>query len=185
MNKNIVSRDWNAGKIQTNGFIMLELMIAVLLTSIILTVFLTASAQMFRSYYLQAVYEELYHQGSSIDETLYVGLRFARDVTVTNNTVRFTSPTGLATGFTVQNGILFRILEDNTRQPLTGNSGMGQWQDVYIVSSQQTPFFSLQGQTVQVALLLRHRKSNQEWPCFISVVPLTAQYEKGAKNDAE
>lgn len=164
---------------------MLELILAVLLISVILTAFLTASAQLFRSYYLQAVYEELYHQGSSIDETLYVGLRFARDIAVTNNTVRFTSPAGLATGFTVQNGILFRILEDNTRQPLTGNSGMGQWQDIYIVSSQRTPFFSSQGQTIRVALLLRHRKSNQEWPCFISVVPLTAQYGKGAKNDAE
>jgi hypothetical protein len=163
---------------RVNGYLLMELLVAVTVAAILLPAFLTVAAQAFQHYHRLSAWESLALQGHSVDESLYVELRFAHDVVVMDGTVRFTSATGLAAGYTVQNGILYRILDDNTRQPLTGNSGWGRAQDIRVFPYGGKPYFSVADGLIRVNLLLQHMQSGRQWPCVITVAPLPQGWEE-------
>ncbi len=164
---------WPAGR-SHNGFMLTSLIIAVVLALGILLAILPVVGQSAQYYRYGRIHEELQRQGTVIDEALYLELRYARNITAQGNEIRFTSATGRDAGFCVYGGVLYRMLDDGTRQPLSGTS---KYEAPYkstlkVAPYGDQPFFSRDGTCVQAALLLYEEHSQYQWLCLVEVVPL-------------
>lgn len=161
----------------SNGFVMTEVLAVLCIAVILLAAFLPVlvqSAQRFRS---GEAWEELSRQGMIMDETVYGVLRFSSNTVVSETMITCRDEQNMKTGFRIKNSRVYRILSNGSEQPLTGSQNTISIEDrISVKPYENRPYFSVNGQTIQVAIILYDRSSRQEWPCIMKVVPLSAEW---------
>lgn len=173
MEKYLHSKDCPVRLIR-NGYMLTSLIIATVLALGILLSILPAVAQSVQYYRYGHIHEALQRQGCLIDEALFLELRYAKNIAAQGNEIRFTSASGRDAGFCVYGGILYRILEDGTRQPLSGTGQqVSSGRNVLKVAPYgDLPFFSTDGKQVRAALVLYEEHSRYTWTSLVEVIPL-------------
>ena len=134
-----------------NGWILLDVLLALSLSALTLTVLLPLAGQTAR-----------------LDWRCQIG----RDVEVRPQEVRFRTAKGAVKGFAVRHQGLYVRLSDGNYQPLTGGGSTVQGRALVIQPLDGRPFFSRTGQAVQVAFLLKERRSGLSRPVQFAVCPL-------------
>ncbi len=163
---------------QSNGFILVEAVLVFAFIGMIAASYGPLAVQTVRSCYIGERWEELSRQGMVLDETLYETLRFCQDVTVTDTSIRCRDEQGVQTGFRVKNGRVYRMMSNNSEQPLTGSGNANVAEDrIRVEAMHGEPYFSLIGHTIQIRLLLRDMRSQEIWTCVVTVVPLAYEWE--------
>lgn len=141
-----------------NGWILLDVLLALSLSALTLTALLPLAGQTARLDWRCQIEEGLLRQHVSVEETLFQALRYGRDVEVRPQEVRFRTAKG--------------ALSDGNYQPLTGGGSTVQGRALVIHPLDGRPFFSRTGQAVQVAFLLKERRSGLSRPVQFAVCPL-------------
>lgn len=157
---------------QKNGWILLDVLLALSLSALTLTALLPLAGQTARLDRRCQIEEGLLRQHVSVEETLFQALRYGRDVEVHPQEVRFRTAKGAVKGFAVRHQGLYVRLSDGNYQPLTGGGSTVQGRALVIQSLDGRPFFSRTGQAVQVAFLLKERQSGLSRPVQFAVCPL-------------
>ena len=152
-----------------NGWILLDVLLALSLSALTLTVLLPLAGQTARLDWRCQIEEGLLRQHVSVEETLFQALRYGRDVEVRPQEVRFRTA---KKGFAVRHQGLYVRLSDGNYQPLTGGGSTVQGRALVIQPLDGRPFFSRTGQAVQVAFLLKERRSGLSRPVQFAVCPL-------------
>jgi type II secretory pathway pseudopilin PulG len=161
-----------------NGFILTECLVAISIMLILLYSVIPVATSSIRLYNQAREKEELLVQGMDMEEIIFQDLRYARQITVESESyIRFTTATGLSSGYRLQDGTLWRILANGSRQPLTGNDGTAPWMNLKASFDGSRPCFSKTGQAIHVCLILCHRTSKRSWPCRFTVVPFADTWE--------
>lgn len=155
-----------------NGWILLDLLLALSLSALTLTALLPLAGQTASLDRRCQMEEALMRQHVSIEETLFQALRYGRDVDVGPAEVRFRTPKGAAKGFAVRHQSLYVRLSDGGYQPLTGGGSTVKGRFLAVRPLDGRPFFSRRGRAVQVALLLEERRSGLSRPVRFAVCPL-------------
>ena len=173
----IVLCGWWKRKKYCNGFAFLELLVYSVLAAAIMMSALPVCVQLARTAAYGAEWEEMFGQSAVLDETIYGTLRFCRDVTVTDKTIRCRDAQGALTGFTVKNGRVYKLLENGSEQPLTGTAEAGfDERDIYVEQQEGEPYFALKGDVISVRITLRNAADGRRWPCMMAVKPLPAYF---------
>lgn len=173
----IPSNDWKKS-VQHNGFIMTELIVSIGIILLLWQAFLPVLVQNIQHVKNSAAWEELSRQGLLMDETIYYTLRFSRGIELSETNLTCYDSSGLETGFSVRNGIMYRRLDNGQEQPLTGNSNEGGVNGRFIVATYEgRPYFSKDGETIVVAMILQDTVTQAVWPCIVTVVPLGPYWE--------
>ena len=155
-----------------NGWILLDVLLSLSLSALTLTALLPLASQTARLDRRCQIEEGLLRQHVSVEETLFQALRYGRDMEVQPDEVRFRTAKGAVKGFAVRHQGLYVRLSDGNYQPLTGGSSTVQGRALVIQSLDGRPFFSRTGQAVQVAFLLKERRSGLSRPVQFAVCPL-------------
>lgn len=159
-------------KIQRNGFLLAEILIAMMLSLILLVAIIPVLTQTIRQDRVGAVREELWRQGMVMDETIYHELRYATVTAVYEDQISFRDKDGKSGGFRVRGNTVYRMLSNQTLQPLTGSnrtvSGRG-WIEAKPYGNE--PYFKQVGEAIQMALILEDSATKEQWPCVLVVVP--------------
>lgn len=134
-----------------NGWILLDVLLALSLSALTLTALLPLAGQTARLDWRCQIEEGLLRQHVSVEETLFQALRYGRDVEVRPQEVRFRTAKGAVKGFAVRHQGLYVRLSDGNYQPLTGGGSTVQ--------------------AVQVAFLLKERRSGLSRPVQFAVCP--------------
>ena len=145
-----------------NGWILLDVLLALSLSALTLTVLLPLAGQTARLDWRCQIEEGLLRQHVS----------YGRDVEVRPQEVRFRTAKGAVKGFAVRHQGLYVRLSDGNYQPLTGGGSTVQGRALVIQPLDGRPFFSRTGQAVQVAFLLKERRSGLSRPVQFAVCPL-------------
>lgn len=162
---------WKEKK-RVNGFLFLEMIIALLVLGIVVSSFLPICIQIIKNMRRGEAWEELSRQGVVVEETIYGTLRFAHDITVTPTEIRCRDIQNNRTGFSVKGALVYRILSDGNEQPLTGSSSAGPSARIRVRPYGSEPYFSQAGNRVYVSFLVYDTVSRAERPCRITVVSL-------------
>jgi hypothetical protein len=171
------SNDWKKS-VRHNGFILTELIVSLGIILLLWQAFLPVLVQTIHHVKNSAAWEELSRQGLLMDETIYYTLRFSQGVEVSETKVTCYDSTGLRTGFSVKNGLVYRHLNNGQEQPLTGNSNEGGVKGRFSVSPYEgQPYFSKEGDAVVTAMVLQDTVTQAVWPCIVTVVPLGPYWE--------
>jgi hypothetical protein len=140
--------------------------------------FLPVLTQTVRYFKIGESGEELARQGLLMDETIYNTLRFSKGIMVSGTRISCYDKEGIRTGFSVKDGIMYRVLSNGQDQPLTGNPGSGIRKGRFVVMPyDERPYFAKEGQAVVVSVLLQDTLNGVAWPCCMTVVPLPQQWE--------
>lgn len=163
---------WKKSNIKANGFMLWELLLGVFLSLVLLVSVLPVFTEAVRQEQRQTMSEELYRQGVVIDESLYHTLRYCRIESVSPTRIVFYTPDKSRAGFTVKNKTVYRMLSNQNDQPLTSTSYHPFVRGRVVVQPyEDRPYFSYDGTTVRIAILLVDERTLQTWPCVLSVVP--------------
>ena len=154
-----------------NGWILLDVLLALSLSALTLTALLPLAGQTARLDWRCQIEEGLLRQHVSVEETLFQALRYGRDVEVRPQEVRLRTAKGAVKGFAVRHQGLYVRLSDGNYQPLTGGGSTVQGRALVIQPLDGRPFFSRTGQAVQVAFLLKERRSGLSRPVQFAVCP--------------
>ena len=163
---------WCRQEPKKNGWIFLAVLLALSLSALTLTVLLPLAGQTARLDWRCQIEEGLLRQHVSVEESLFQALRYGRDVEVRPQEVRFRTAKGAVKGFAVRHQGLYVRLSDGNYQPLTGGGSTVQGRALVIQPLDGRPFFSRTGQAVQVAFLLKERRSGLSRPVQFAVCPL-------------
>lgn len=167
-------------KRKSNGFVLTECLAALAIMTIITASLLPLLVQAAANCRYGESWEELSRQGMVLEETVFGMIRFAQKIeSVSSKTIRCRDEQNGLTGFTVKNGRVYRILSNGNEQPLTGSANADPRKERICVQLQEnTPYFSTDGKAVHVHIELYDRHTGQSWPCIITVVPLSVQWER-------
>ncbi len=157
---------------KANGFLLWEMLLAAALSLLLLSAVIPAFTEAVRQEQRQVMSEDLYRQGVVIDETLYHGIRYGTIHSVSDKEIIFYNTDGTKTGFSVKGKGVYRVLSNLTDQPLLSTSHNPMVQGRVVAEPyEDRPFFSYDGRTVRIAILLVDERTLQTWPCIIAVVP--------------
>ena len=137
-----------------NGWMMMDLLLAMTLVVLTLTAFLPLVSQTVRLDRKAHIQETLLRQAVSIEATLFQNLAYGYDITATSDSLQFKTPLGRKKGFIIHRETLFVRLSDGSLQPLTGGIGTVKGCRILIRPYGGQPFFSHQGRAIAVSLLL-------------------------------
>ena len=166
---------------KANGFVLTELIAALAIAAIIMTALLPMLVQTAANCRYGESWEELSRQGMVMEETIFGVLRFARNIEVSDKTIRCRDEQNGLTGFSVKNGRVYRLLSNGSEQPLTGSVNAGLREDRVSVRSQgDKPYFWADGEKIYVHIELYDAYTGQSWPCVLTVAPLPGQWEDAA-----
>lgn len=167
--------DWKRNR-RSNGYILTELLCALLLISMLVMAYVPLVVQAMRNMEETESREELSRQGLVMEETIYGTLRFATAITVTKDTIRCRDRDNIKTGFTVSGKRVYKIMSDGTEQPLTGAGTTGP-NRIVILPYEDRPYFLQHDEAIEIAMVVYDSQRKREWPCVITVVPLTTQWD--------
>lgn len=162
---------WN-GKPRRNGFLLGDVLVAMALVALLLFALIPIVTQAVRADRIGAVREELWRQGMVMDETIYHELRYATITAVYEDQINFRDKDGKTGGFRVRGTTVYRILSNQTQQPLTGSHrtvlARG-WIEAKPYGNE--PYFKRVGDAIQMAVVLEDSVTKEQWPCVLVVVP--------------
>lgn len=153
-----------------NGFILLEMVLASSLTVLILLAVLPAAVQAVRMFEYGCSWQETALQGIHLEDTLTVSLSTASSLRVTDSSVRFLTDQKLRSGFLIQQGIVYKCLDDGTVQPVTGTEDTGRNKITVKPLEPGCPVFSQEGECVRIAMNLIH-EAGCIWRCELWIRP--------------
>lgn len=172
--------DWRRYKQRRNGFILLEMFLAVSLGAMILSAIVPLLTETVRNDQRQVMAEEVLRQGIVMDESLYYTLRYSRIISVSPTEIHFYDSDNTRAGFMVQQNVVYRILSNKQKQPLTGTQYntlvRGQ---VLALPYEGRPYFSDDGKCIYIAVLLEDAATGARYPCVMTVVPWQREQADG------
>lgn len=163
--------DWKEMK-RPNGFLLLEMITALLIISIATASCIPLIVQMAQNIRRGEVWEELSRQKNVVEETIYGTLRFSHDITVKADEIRCRDIQNNSTGFIVKGSRIYRLLSDGSEQPLTGSSSAGMSASIRIRPYGNMPYFSRKGDTIYVSFLVYDAIRHVKRPCLIAVASI-------------
>ncbi len=163
---------WYGQGRKKNGWILLDVLLALSLSALTLTALLPLVGQTACLDRRCQIEEGLLRQHVSLEETLFQALRYGRDIEIGSDEVRFHTTQGRPKGFAVRHQNMYVRLSDGNYQPLTGGGSTVKGRTLVIQPLDGRPFFSRTGQAVQVAFLLTERRSGLSRPVQFAVWPL-------------
>lgn len=155
-----------------NGWMMMDLLLAMTLVVLTLTAFLPLVSQTVRLDRKAHIQETLLRQAVSIEATLFQNLAYGYDIMATSDSLQFKTPLGRKKGFIIHRETLFVRLSDGSLQPLTGGIGTVKGCRILIRPYGGQPFFSHQGRAIAVSLLLVEADSGLSLPVTLMVTSL-------------
>lgn len=163
---------WRRKRPEKNGWILLDVLLALSLSALTLTALLPLAGQTARLDRRCQIEEALLRQHVNVEETLFQALRYGQEVEVAPAEVRFHTSQGTARGFAVRHQSLYVRLSDGRYQPLTGGGSTVKGRFLAILPLDGQPFFSRTGRAIQVAFLLKEKRSGLSRPVQFAVWPL-------------
>lgn len=153
-----------------NGFIFLEILMAAVITAGLMMAVIPAGIHSIHAYERCKREEALGLQGMALEDNVYTSLRYAHHIQLTDSSVRFINAEGLASGFIVYEGVLYKIMNDGTKQPLTGN-GVDKTAntDIAVEGIDGQPCFSYREGVIYVMVSLVDKDLGKAWPCRLIV----------------
>ena len=163
---------WRRKRPEKNGWILLDVLLALSLSALTLTALLPLAGQTARLDRRCQIEEALLRQHVNVEETLFQALRYGQEVEVARAEVRFHTSQGTARGSAGRQQSLYVRLSDGRYQPLTGGGSTVKGRFLAILPLDGQPFFSRTGRAVQVAFLLKEKRSGLSRPLQFAVWPL-------------
>lgn len=160
---------------KTNGFLLLEMLTALLLLAILAAGCMPLFVQMAQNMRRGEAWEELSRQESVVEETMYGILRFSHDITVKPSEIRCRDVQNNRTGFSIKGNRVYRLLSDGSEQPVTGSSNAGMSSRIRVRPYGTAPYFSQAGRTIYISFLVYDVVSHAERPCVVTVVPIAEE----------
>ena len=155
-----------------NGWMMMDLLLAMTLVILTVTAFLPVVSQVVRLDRNAQIKEALLRQAVSIEETLFQELTYSYDITAAPDKLGFKTPQGRKKGFIVYQETLFVRLSDGSSQPLTGGVGTMKGCRILVRPHGKEPIFSRKGRAIAVSLLLVEEESELSLPVTLVVTSL-------------
>lgn len=169
---------WKKRSFAKNGFMLTELLLAAVLGVVLLSAVLPLLTKTVSYEQKQVMMEEVFRQGIIVDESFYYTLRYSRIISVSPSEIQFYDSSNVRTGFMVKNKVVYRILSNQTKQPLTGTRYnvlvRGQ---VLAEPYGDNPYFRQDGKRIHIAVVLKDQATGVQYPCLTTVVPWSWEQE--------
>lgn len=155
-----------------NGWMMMDLLLAMTFVVLTVTAFLPLISQTVSFDRRAHIQEALLRQAVSIEASVFQELVYGQEWEVSPDSIRFKTPQGRHKGFLVHGDVLFVRLNDGTYQPLTGGVGTVKGCRILIYPYDRRPFFFHEGRAIAVSLLLVEEESGLSLPITLTVTSL-------------
>lgn len=171
-------------KDKQNGFILAELLVSLLLASMVLGAAMPLFSTLMRQYTYITVSEELREQARYTAETLTFNLQYARYIEISSdsNRINFVTEDGQHSGYMLMSGTIYRLLQQGSSQPITGNgnneNNIANTILAKKMDNDKVPFILSEGNgCYRIRFTLIHTKTGKTFDTDIRIIPVTATWE--------